>query len=102
MARAVFSKSTFFCCGAHQAEEHAGLRVVVVVLAMVPVIGGALEAERRLGEVRLLLPLAVAVGLVAERAAVVAVDPHGAVAVVAVDRAAGALTGIWWWFTPRR
>ena len=56
---------------------------------MIPVVGGAFEAQRRLGELRLLLPLAVAVGLVAEGAAVVAVHPHGAVAVVAVDRAAG-------------
>jgi len=42
-----------------------------------------------LAEIRRLLPLPVAVGLVAERAAIVAVDPHRAVAMVAVDRAAG-------------
>src|SRR5664280_3751946 len=53
---------------------------------MVPVIGRALERERRFREVRLLLPLAVAVGLVAERAAVVTVHSHLAVAMEAVGR----------------
>lgn len=74
--------------GTHQADEGTGLGVVIVVLAMVPVIGGALDAERRFCEVRLLLPLAVTVRFVAKRAAVVAVDPHGTVAMVVVERAA--------------
>ena len=89
MARAVFSKSAFLCAGVHQPEQLAGLGVVIVVLAVIPVVGGALDAERRFGEVRLLLPLAVTVRLVAERAAVVAVDPHGAIPVIAVERTAG-------------
>ena len=58
---------------------------------MIPVVGGPFQAERRFGKFRLLLPLAVAVGLVAEGAAVIAVHPHGAVAVVAVERAAGGI-----------
>ena len=58
---------------------------------MIPVVGGPFQAERRLGKFRLLLPFAVAVRLVAERAAVIAVNPHGAVAVVAVERAAGGI-----------
>ena len=60
------------------------------------------ERERRLAEARLLLPLAVTVGLVAERAPLVAVEAHGAVAVVAVDRAVRRVHQIERWFTPRR
>ncbi len=76
--------------GAHQPEELAGLGVVVViVLTEIPVVRGPFQGQRRLGEFRLLLPFAVAVGLVAKGAAVIAVNPHGAVAVEAVVRAAG-------------
>ncbi|MPN43794.1 hypothetical protein SDC9_191355 [bioreactor metagenome] len=75
--------------GLHQAEEIAGLREVVAVLAVVPVVGHAFDGQRRLTVIRLFIPLAVAVGLVAEGGAVVAVDAHGAVAVVAVERALG-------------
>ena len=49
-------------------------------------VGRTIDGQRRLGEVGLMLPLAVAVGLVTQGAAVVAVDTHGAVAVVAVGR----------------
>jgi len=94
MARAVFSKSTFCCAGAHDPEQRARLRVVVIIiLAMAPVVSRAVEAKRRLALVGLLLPLAVAVGFVAQRAAVVAVDPHGAVAMEAVHGAAGCIDG---------
>ena len=34
--------------GTHETKEHARLRVVVIVLAMVPVVGGPLQAEGRL------------------------------------------------------
>ncbi|OPY82963.1 MAG: hypothetical protein A4E70_00432 [Syntrophus sp. PtaU1.Bin005] len=52
----------------HEAEELTGLcEVIIVVLTEVPVLGIAIELERRFGEVQLLLPLAVAVGLVADR-----------------------------------
>src|SRR5665811_530668 len=56
---------------------------------MVPVVRRAIDRERRLREVRLLLPLAVAVWLISERAAVVAVDAHLTVAVIAVGRHVG-------------
>ena len=67
-------------------EQRARLREVIVIDAVIPVVGSALDTERRFGKVRLLLPLAVAVRLVAQRAPVVAVHAHGAVSVVAVSR----------------
>ena len=83
-------KKGFLLFRAHQAEQQAGLGVVVIIiLAKIPVIGSAVKGKGRLGKLGLLLPLAIAVGLVAERAAVVAVDTHGPVAVIAVKRAAG-------------
>ncbi len=82
----------FLLFGAHQPEQSAGLRVVIVIVfTMAPVAGCAFEAQRRFRERGLLLPLAVAVGLVAEGATVVVVHTHGAVAMVAMDRAAGAV-----------
>jgi hypothetical protein len=66
--------------------------VVVIILAEVPVIGSSLDGARRLGEVRLLLPLAVTVGLVAKRAAGVAVNPHGTVRAGVEGRAWGSST----------
>ena len=75
----------------HEPEELPGLAVIIGILAVVPVIGGPVRAEGRLGKVWLLLPLAVAVGLVAERAAVIAVHPHRPVAVIAVMGATGGI-----------
>jgi len=51
-------------------------------------IRGPLQGQGRLGKFRPLLPLTVTVGLVAEGAAVIAVDPHGSVAVEALVRTA--------------
>ena len=73
----------------HQAEEGTGLGVVIVVLAVIPVVCGAFNIKGWLGKFRLLLPLILTVGLVAEGAAMIAVNPHGTVAMVAVERAAG-------------
>ncbi|OPY90658.1 MAG: hypothetical protein A4E72_00541 [Syntrophus sp. PtaU1.Bin208] len=80
--------------GAHQAEEFTGLGVVVaVVLTEIPVVGIPFQLQRRLGKVRLLLPFAVTVRFIPEGAAIVAVHPHQAVAVVAVIRATGGVDG---------
>ena len=88
-AGSVFKKDLLLH-GAHQAEELAGLGVVVVIVfSVIPVIRRPLQFQRRFGEIGLFLPLAVTVGLIPEGAAVVAVHPHGAVAVIAVVRATG-------------
>ena len=74
---------------AHQLKEPPRLLPVVgVVLVEAEVLGIARQAQRRLGKLGLGLPLAKAVGLVVQGAAVVAVHPAHAVAVVAVHRAA--------------
>ena len=49
----------------------------------------AFKVKRRLTEVRLFLPLLIAVGLVTKGAAMVAVNTHLAIPVVAVEGAAG-------------
>ncbi len=54
-------------------------------------VSGTIQGKRGLGKLRLLLPFAVAVRLVAKGAAVIPVDPHGAVTVVAVIGAAGCI-----------
>src|ERR1700730_7076892 len=70
------------------AEEIAGLRVVVmVILAEVELRGITVDGQWRLRKVRLLLPFAVTVRLIAGRSRAVAIDSHGPVAVVAVERA---------------
>src|SRR6202051_3567939 len=70
------------------AEEIAGLRVVVmVILAEVELRGITIDGQRRLRKVRLLLPFTVAVRLIAGSSPAVAIDSHGPVAVVAVERA---------------
>src|SRR3990172_5115563 len=66
-------KEQCFLLGTHQAEEPAGLGVIIAVLAMIPVVGSPFQAERRFGKIRLLLPLAVTVRFVAKRAAMIAV-----------------------------
>src|SRR6195256_2509166 len=70
------------------AEEIAGLRVVVmVILAEVELRGITVDGQWRLRKVRLLLPFTVAVRFIAGSSPAVAIDSHGAVAVVAVERA---------------
>jgi hypothetical protein len=79
---------------ADQAEQQAGLSVVIVIVfPKIPVGGSSLQGQRRLGEFRLLLPFTVTVGLIAQSTALVAVHPHGAVAVITVIRAAGGIDG---------
>ena len=70
---------------AHQSEQLAGLGVIVVVVfAEIPVIGSTLQLQRRFGKLGLLLPFTEAVRLIAQGAAVIAVNPHGAIAVETV------------------
>ncbi len=73
---------------AHLPEQDAGLLVVIVVDAMVPPGGVALDRQRRLDQ-RLVAvhPRTLAVGPVGRRRAEVAVGPHLAVAVIAQERA---------------
>ena len=74
MARAVFLEQSFLLLGAHHPEQRTGLRVVIViVLSVAPMICCTFEVQRRLAEFGLFLPLAVAVRLVTQRAAVVIV-----------------------------
>ena len=58
-------KEELFLVGGHEAEELAWLGIVIGVFSMIPVVGSALQAERRFGKFRLLLPFPVAVRLVA-------------------------------------
>src|SRR6267378_5338160 len=70
------------------AEEIAWLRVVVmVILAEVEISGITINGQWRLRKVRLLLPFTVAVRLIAGSSPAVAIDSHGPIAVVAVERA---------------
>ena len=71
----------------HLAKKVARLLVVIVVDTMVPMRGRAFELQRRLVELRLVDPLAPAIGEVGGSSAEVAVSAHGAVAVIAVERA---------------
>jgi hypothetical protein len=71
----------------HLAEEIARLLIVVVVDTMVPVRGRAIDLQRRLVELRLVGPLALAIGEVGGSSAEIAVSAHGAVAVIAMERA---------------
>src|SRR5258708_3475000 len=70
------------------AEEIAGLRVVVmVILAEVELRGITVDGQWRLRKVRLLPPFTVAGRVIAGSSPAVAIDSHGPVAVVAVERA---------------
>src|SRR5258707_519063 len=71
----------------HQSEAFAWLLPMIIVDAMVPMGGFALDWHRRLGEVGLVLPKTRAVGMITERSAEITVRPHLAVAMIAVERA---------------
>lgn len=80
--------------GAHQAEELTRLGIVVgIVFVEIPVIGIPGQFQRRFGKLGLFLPLTIAVGFIAEGAAVVAVHSHGPVTVEAVVGAAWGVDG---------
>src|SRR5690554_7133902 len=74
----------------HQSEQIARLGEVVRILGPIVITGGGtLQRHRRLAEIGLLLPFAISIRLVMQAAALVAVNPHGTIAVIAVDRATG-------------
>src|SRR5258705_3047335 len=76
------------------AKEIAGLRVVVmVILAEVKISGITIDGQWRLRKVRLLLPFTVPVRLIAGSSPAVAIDSHGSVAVIAVERALRRIDG---------
>jgi hypothetical protein len=76
--------------GIHQAKQLSWLGIVVVIiLAVIPVGSCSLLFKRRLGEFRLLLPLAIAVGLIAKGATMISINPHRPVAVIDIHRASG-------------
>jgi hypothetical protein len=62
--------------------------------------GSARDLKGWLVQLGLVRPLAAAVRPVGRRAAKITVSPHRTVAVIAWHF--GALTGMWWWLTPRR
>ena len=71
----------------HVAEQIARLLPVIVVHPVIPMGSHALERERRLGKIRLVVPEPRAVRMIGERAAQIAVSAQLAVAVVAAERA---------------
>src|SRR5580704_9178555 len=73
---------------AHLPEQDAGLVIVIIVDAMVPPGRVALDRRRRLDQRLVTIhPRTLAVGPVGRRRAEVAVGPHRAIAVIAVERA---------------
>src|SRR3546814_7245316 len=58
---------------------------------MVPVIGRTFNGQGRFAVVGLLLPFALGIGFVGGNAAMIAVDTHGAIAMIAMERAFGCI-----------
>src|SRR5206468_10040224 len=73
--------------GRHEAEEIAGLGVVVGVAAMIVASDGSAHESGTLEVAVVLLRAAEAVGLVVDGGAPVAVEAHGAVFVIGVEGA---------------
>src|ERR1700709_1622414 len=71
----------------HQPEQVARLLPMIVVDAMVIVCRFAFNRHRRFGEIGLVLPKTCAVGMEGRRSTQIAVRPHAAVAMVALERA---------------
>jgi len=78
----------------HLAKKVARLLVVIVVDTMVPMCGRAFELQRRLVKLRLVDPLASAIGEVGESSAEIAVSAYGAVAMIALERAFRCVDGM--------
>src|SRR3546814_8767733 len=58
---------------------------------MVPVIGRTFNGQGRFAVVGLLLPFALGIGFVGGNAAMIAVDTHGAIEMIAMERAFGCI-----------
>src|SRR3546814_1204920 len=58
---------------------------------MVPVIGRTFNGQGRFAVVGLLLPFALGIGFVGGNAAMITVDTHGAIAMIAMERAFGCI-----------
>src|SRR5690554_2291050 len=87
--RRVLEQTLLLVCR-HQTEQVSRLGDVVVIFLAVIVTGcRTFQRHRRLAEIGLLLPFAISIRLVMQAAALVAVNPHGTIAVIAVDRATG-------------
>ena len=85
-------KKHFLLLGFHQAEELSRLGIVVIIiLTEIPAVSSSFQFERRFGKIRLLLPVAIAVGFVTRSATLIAVNPHQTIAMEAVNRAAGSI-----------
>src|SRR5690606_30040738 len=83
------AEQDFLLLGWHQLEQFTRLFEVVVVILMIrPVLGVAAEAQWWFLELGLGLPLAEAIGLVVQLAAIVAICSTSAITMVAVYRAA--------------
>src|SRR5882724_8683948 len=70
----------------HEAEQGARLAVIVIADAMIVAIGIARDLERRLFHRRVLDRPAEGVGLVIHRTALIAIEAHETVAMIAKDR----------------
>ena len=80
--------------GRHQAEKVTGLAVIiVVVLTLVVVVHRATYLQGWFFHLGTVLPLTEAVRLVADGASVVAVHPHGSVAMIGMERTARTVHG---------
>src|SRR5471030_226837 len=70
-----------------QVEQQTRLSEIVLVFAVIPVIGSTFNRQRGFAEVRLFLEQTGAVWLIRYAVAAVAVDTHGAITVVVMERA---------------
>ncbi|MNG09651.1 hypothetical protein D3C84_930770 [compost metagenome] len=78
-----------FLLFSHQAEQRAGMTVVISVLTVVVTIGGTIEGQRRLCVTRRLLRrLDIAVRLVVRCRTAIAAKSHRTITLVTVDRTA--------------
>src|SRR6266481_9685100 len=75
----------------HHPEQVAWLLPMVILDAVVPMRRIALDRQRRLREIGLVVPKSCTVGIVSERSAQIAVGAHLAVAMVALERAFGGI-----------
>ena len=79
-------KKYFLLSGFHQAEKQTRLGVVIIiVLSEIPMVGGTFQLERRLGKIRLLLPIAITIRFVTRCTSLIAVNTHSAIAMKAVN-----------------